>query len=46
VRYCRKLIEACGEGGGFILTGGANLDRGRAENLRAMMEAAREYGVY
>ncbi len=44
--YCRRLIETCGRGGGFILTGGANLDRGRAENLRAMMEAAREYGVY
>jgi uroporphyrinogen-III decarboxylase len=44
--YCRKLIEECGEGGGFILTGGANLDRGKAENLRAMMEAAKEYGVY
>jgi uroporphyrinogen-III decarboxylase len=44
--YCHKLIETCGEGGGFILTGGANLDRGRAENLRAMMEAVKEYGVY
>lgn len=44
--YCRNLIEACGEGGGFILTGGANLDRGRAENLWAMMEAVKEYGRY
>jgi hypothetical protein len=44
--YCRRLIETCGKGGGFILTGGANLDRGRAENLRAMMEAAREFGSY
>jgi len=44
--YCRKLIESCGEGGGFILTGGANLDRGKAENLRAMMEAVKEYGLY
>jgi uroporphyrinogen-III decarboxylase len=44
--YCRKLIETCGKGGGFILAGGANLDRGNADNLRAMMEAAREYGSY
>jgi uroporphyrinogen-III decarboxylase len=44
--YCRNLIESCGEGGGFILTGGANLDRGKAGNLRAMMEAVREYGIY
>ena len=44
--YCRKLIESCSKGGGFILTGGANLDRGKPENLRALMEAAREYGQY
>jgi len=29
-----------------ILTGGANLDRGKAKNPRAMMEAVKEYGVY
>jgi uroporphyrinogen-III decarboxylase len=44
--YCRKLIEVCGEGGGFILTGGASINRGDPANLRAMMEAAEEYGVY
>jgi uroporphyrinogen-III decarboxylase len=44
--YCRKLIEVCGEGGGFILTGGASIDRGNPDNLRAMTEAAMEYGVY
>jgi uroporphyrinogen-III decarboxylase len=43
---CRKLIETCGRGGGYILAGAASLDRGKPENLRAMMEAAREYGVY
>jgi len=42
--YCRKLIEVCGEGGGFILTGGASIDKGPAENLRAMTEAVMEYG--
>lgn len=44
--YCRKLIEDCGEGGGFILTGGASIDKGNPDNLRAMWEAAEEYGVY
>jgi len=44
--YCRKLIEVCGKGGGFILTGGASIDKGNPDNLRAMMEAIEEYGVY
>jgi uroporphyrinogen-III decarboxylase len=44
--YCRKLIELCGEGGGYILAGGANIDEGDPDNLRAMMAAAEEYGVY
>jgi uroporphyrinogen-III decarboxylase len=44
--YCRKLIEVCGKDGGFILTGGASIDKGNPDNLRAMMEAAEEYGVY
>jgi len=44
--YCRKLIEECGEGGGFILTGGASIDKGNPDNLRAMTEAVMEYGVY
>jgi hypothetical protein len=44
--YCRKLIEVCGEGGGFILTGGASIDKGNPDNLRVMMEAAKEYAVY
>jgi uroporphyrinogen-III decarboxylase len=44
--YCRKLIEVCGKGGGFVLTGGASIDKGNPDNLRAIMEAAEEYGVY
>jgi uroporphyrinogen-III decarboxylase len=44
--YCRKLIEVCGEGGGFILTGGASIDKGDPDNLRAMTEAVMEYGAY
>jgi uroporphyrinogen-III decarboxylase len=44
--YCRRLIEDCAGGGGFILTGGASIDKGNPDNLRAMMAAAEEYGVY
>ena len=44
--HCRKLIEVCGKDGGYILAGGANIDEGNPENLRAMMAAVKEYGVY
>lgn len=44
--YCRKLIEVCAPGGGFVLTGGAQVDEGNPDNLRAIMDAAKEYGVY
>ena len=43
---CRKLIETCAPGGGYILTGGAGMNKGDADNLRAMMAAAKEYGKY
>jgi uroporphyrinogen-III decarboxylase len=43
--YCRKLIETCAPGGGYMLAGGASIDKGNIENLKAMMEAAYEYGV-
>ena len=44
--YCRQLIEVCAPGGGYILTVGVAMDKGNPDNLRAMMEAAKEYGVY
>jgi uroporphyrinogen-III decarboxylase len=45
--YCRNLIEVCGKGGGYILaSGSAGIDRAKVENLRAMVEATKEYGVY
>jgi hypothetical protein len=43
---CRKLIETCAPGGGYILTGGATYDMAKPENVRAMMDAAKEYGKY
>ncbi len=44
--YCRELIDVAGEGGGFILDMGAVADAGREENLHAMIQSAKEYGVY
>jgi len=44
--YCRKLIETCAPGGGYILTGAAGMNEGNPDNLRAMMAAVKEYGVY
>jgi uroporphyrinogen-III decarboxylase len=43
---CRNLIEVCSKDGGFILTGGASIDRGNPDNLHAMVEAVEEFGVY
>jgi uroporphyrinogen-III decarboxylase len=44
--YCRRLIETCAPGGGYVLTGAAGMNEGNPDNLRAMMAAAIEYGVY
>jgi uroporphyrinogen-III decarboxylase len=44
--YCRRLIESCAKGGGYILTGAASIEKGDVANLRVMMEAAKEYGTY
>ena len=44
--YCRNLIEVCGPGGGYILCPGASSDEAKVENLKAMVAAAKEYGVY
>jgi len=43
---CRELIETCAPGGGYILAGGASIDKGDLSNLKAMMEAACKYGAY
>ncbi len=42
---CRKLLDLFAKDGGYILTGGASCAEAKAENLRAMMEAAKEYRV-
>jgi hypothetical protein len=44
--YCRKVIETCAPGGGYILCGGASVEKTTVPNLKAMMESAYEYGIY
>ncbi len=43
---CKKLINVAGQGGGYILSPGAMTDEAKIENLKAMVDAAKEYGVY
>jgi uroporphyrinogen-III decarboxylase len=46
-RHSRWLIEVCAPGGGYVLAPGcAGLDNVPVENLKAMQEAANEFGVY
>jgi uroporphyrinogen-III decarboxylase len=44
--YCKKLIEYCGKGGGYILSLGSGIDKCDPKNLHAIIEAADEYGWY
>jgi hypothetical protein len=44
--YCRGLIEQCGKGGGYILTVGCGAPNPRLENMQAMMDAVRDFGIY
>lgn len=45
--YCRHLIDTAGKGGGFMLDVTGPVDtKGKAENIRAMIKCAKEYGVY
>jgi uroporphyrinogen-III decarboxylase len=42
----KGLIDSCAKGGGFILMTGAAVDTTKTENLRAMVDAAKDYGRY
>jgi uroporphyrinogen-III decarboxylase len=44
---CRKLIETCAPGGGYILAGGCTATETKnPDNFRAFMETAVKYGTY
>ncbi|SHN60413.1 uroporphyrinogen decarboxylase family protein [Desulfitobacterium chlororespirans] len=44
--YCKKLIDVCGKDGGFMMDSGALIDEAKPENVKAMFEFTKEYGVY
>jgi len=44
--YCRGLIDYAGKGGGFVMDAAAHVTEAKPENLRAMFDFTREYGVY
>ncbi len=44
--YCRSLIDTAGKGGGYIMSFGSAMDEGRPENVHAMIDVTKEYGVY
>jgi hypothetical protein len=44
--YILRLINVAGNKGGFIVMNGATMDDVKAENLRAMIESVKKFGVY
>jgi hypothetical protein len=44
--YVKNLIDIASKDGGFIVSNGAFFDQAKPENIHAMIEAAKEYGVY
>lgn len=44
--YVKRLIDDVAGDGGYMLATGAVLDDAEAENLHAMIDAGKEYGVY
>ena len=46
IAYCKKLIDICGKDGGYILSPRSSTDEVKPENLKAMIDFTKEYGVY
>jgi hypothetical protein len=44
--YAKKLIDTAGKGGGFIMGNGSFFDNAKPENVKAMVDFTKEYGVY
>ncbi len=44
--YTKKLIDTAGKDGGYIMVSGVVIDEAKPENLKAMIDATKEYGVY
>jgi uroporphyrinogen-III decarboxylase len=47
IDHCRRLIEVAGQGGGYMFATAQGVNRNsKIENVRAMIQAGKEYGVY
>jgi uroporphyrinogen-III decarboxylase len=44
--YVKRLIDDVAQDGGFILSTGAVLDDAKPENLHALIDTGKQYGVY
>ncbi len=46
IAYCKRLIDVVGKDGGYILAPRTAVDEVKPENLKAMIDFTKEYGVY
>jgi uroporphyrinogen-III decarboxylase len=44
--HCKKLIDVVGKDGGYIMAPRSSIDEVKPENLKAMIDFTKEYGVY
>ena len=44
--HCKKMIKHVGKNGGYIMAPSTMLDDAKVENVKAMFEANKTYGVY
>jgi uroporphyrinogen-III decarboxylase len=44
--YAKELIDTVGKGGGYIMSNGVSIDEAKPENIKAMIDFTKEYGVY
>jgi len=44
--YVKKVIDVAGKGGGLIICNGTFFDQAKPENVKAMIDAGKEYGAY
>jgi hypothetical protein len=44
--YVKELIDTAGRDGGYIMNSGAVIDEAKPENVKAMIDFTKEYGIY
>ena len=44
--YAKKLIDIAGKDGGYIMINGAVIEEAKPENVKAMVDFTKEYGIY